>query len=118
MAKLLNPVSKATTPLPPEPSTTSPRHPPRAHQSPRSSQLRLNHHTVHPSTHLPVTMTKPPSDPPVLEVDSVIPSHPFSRTRTNTHTTSSALVSKLPLVSKLQLPMKDSSLLLPRVVLV
>lgn len=118
MAKLLNPVSKATTPLPPEPSTTSPRHPPRAHQSPRSSQLRLNLHTVHPSTHLWVTMTKLPSDPPVLEVDSVIPSHPFSRTRTNTHTTSSVLVSKLPLVSNLQLPMKDSSLLLPRVVLV
>jgi hypothetical protein len=47
-------------------------------------------------------MTKLPSDPPVLEVDSVIPSHPFSRTRTNTHTTK---------VNKSQVRLKDSGVL-------
>ena len=118
MAELPNRVSKVTTPWPRETSTTSLRHLLRLRLSPRSSQHRLNPHTVHPSTHLLATMTRTLTDPPVLEVDSVIPSHLLSQTRTNMHTTSLVLVSKPPLVSNLLPPMKVSSLLLPRVVLV
>jgi hypothetical protein len=112
-----NLVSKVTTPWLNETSTTSLHHLSPLPPSPRQSLLRLNPHTeVHP-THLRPTMISPRSDLPV-SVDSVIPRLQSNLPRTNTHTPTSVSDSKTPLVNKLQLPMKDSSLLLPRVVLV
>lgn len=113
--------SRDTTPWL-ETYTTSLHHLLKLRQSLRQSQRRLSRLTVElptPSlTLLLATMTNLPSDPPVSVVDSVIRKCPLNPTRAHTATTSSVSDNRMPLVSKLLLPTKGSSLLLPRVVLV
>jgi len=119
MLKHPNLVSRRITQPLAETSTTSLSPLLLPHQSPKASQLRPKREStvVRPTTLLRVTKTNLLSDPP-SEVDSVIPNQPLRPTRTNTDTTSSVSDSRTLLVNKLRLhlPMKDSSLQLPRVV--
>jgi hypothetical protein len=124
MAKLPNLVSSSTTLLP-EGTYTASLHPQLL--PPPSLSLnppRLNHHTVALTLNptLPrVTMTKPRSDLPVSEVDSVIPKPllRLSRTRTSTRMVDSSVSDNKTLnqlVNKLLPLMMDSNQPLLRVV--